>query len=475
MALNWFFWRSPTPTQRPHIAPMRVTPTLTRSRTSRDSNQFYAGAFTMLAPASNDVSLLLRSGNPHALEQLPVDRLLEIMTDVSPDISRELWNFLRMVNPGYTLEAVRLSGSPAPRTAQAALEAMIKTLTDRHGDASVVFNRLILATFLRGNLAGELVLGNDRRRFLDIATPDPSSIQFESAVDPELGQIWRPFQWQDGKQVFLDIPTFRYIPIDPLPSRPYGRSIAAPALFPTLFAILLLHDVRRVVQQQGYPRLDLEVDLEKLVATMPDEVEGDPVKYKEWVDNTIAQVSAYYAVLEPDDAFVHTNAVKVNRPVGAVDASSLGGVTQILTVLERWSIRALKTMPLLMASPDGTSEANANRQWEIYAAGIKSIQHLVEGLLGYLLTLGLQAQGVQAIAQIRFAELRAAEMMRDAQTEAIRIANEREKYAAGWTSQDEAALAVTGHTADNPEPRTQAPIIAPTDDLEANPDPGSDR
>jgi hypothetical protein len=112
-----------------------------------------------------------------------------------------------------------------------------------------------------------------------------------------------------------------------------------------------------------------------------------------------------------------------------------------------------------------TSETNANRQWEIQAAGIKSLQHLLETMLERLFALGLQAQGIQTDVTFRFAELRAAEMLRDAQTEMMQIANERAKYEAGWTSQDEAAEAITGHAADAPAPRvaSAAPGLAQDD------------
>jgi hypothetical protein len=185
-------------------------------------------------------------------------------------------------------------------------------------------------------------------------------------------------------------------------------------------------------------------------------------------------VQAVFNNLQPDDAYIHTDVVTVNRPVGAVDASSLGGVDGLIKSLERMLTRALKTMPLLMADTAQASEANANRQWEVHAAGIKSLQHLAENLLGRLLTIALQAQGLGATVEFRFAELRAAEMLRDAQTEALQIANARAKYEAGWTSQDEAAEALTGHAADVPEPRTVtgggAGALA-----SVNPEPGSNR
>ena len=77
-----------------------------------------------------------------------------------------------------------------------------------------------------------------------------------------------------------------------------------------------------------------------------------------------------------------------------------------------------------------------------------------------LLSVALRAQGLQATVQFRFAELRASEMLRDAQTEAMQIANEKEKYLQGWTTQDEGSVAVTGHEADQPAPRRAAALPA---------------
>jgi hypothetical protein len=95
------------------------------------------------------------------------------------------------------------------------------------------------------------------------------------------------------------------------------------------------------------------------------------------------------------------------------------------------------------------------------AAWVKSVQHLAENLLEKLLTLALQCQGLQARVKFRFAELRAAEMLRDAMTEQTQIANAKMKYELGWISQDEASEEITGSPADVPEPRTAvaAPAI----------------
>jgi hypothetical protein len=108
----------------------------------------------------------------------------------------------------------------------------------------------------------------------------------------------------------------------------------------------------------------------------------------------------------------------------------------------------------LMGNNEAVSETHANRQWEIYIRGIKSIQHLCEQQLETLLSLGLQAQGIPAVVEWRFAEVRDAEAMRDALVEEKRINNEARKRDEGWISQDEASETIVGHKA-----VSQTPIV----------------
>lgn len=437
-----------------------------------------ASGMSMLFPFaqgqfSTDYKLDVRS-----IERLSITKMMELLATYSPDISRALWDFLRLSNPGWEANAYRTrGGSRIYVRAQDELNAFIGRMNDFHGSVDVVFNRLFMSAFLRGSLFGELVLDLSGRTAIDIATPDPASIAFRKVPDDERGEVWQLGQWQGGEFVVLDSPTIRYVPVDPLPGNPYGRSMASPALFTSLFLLGMLHDLRRVVAQQGYPRPDISIDTEKLRSTMPANDAKDPQKFIEWANAVIEQVSSAYGALEPDDAYIHTDVVTHNRPVGTVDSFSLSGLEGLVRVLERMAVRALKTTDLVFGNSSGVSEANANRQWEIFAAGIKSLQHLCEQLLERMFSLALQAAGIEATVEFRFAEMRAAELLRDAQVEAFKIKNARAKYDNGWISQDEAAQeGADKDEADVPEPRSEpqsAGNALPSGGMAA--DPGSER
>lgn len=158
------------------------------------------------------------------------------------------------------------------------------------GTFDVVIGRLFTAAFFRRVvLCAELVLDERGRMPLDLAIPDPSSIRFQRKTDSVLGQVWQAGQWRAYKFVVLDMPTFTYIPIDPMPGKPYGKPLAAPTLFASLFLLGMLHNLKRVIQQQGYPRLDLSVDIEQLVKIAP-QIASNAQAFQQFTQTIIASV-----------------------------------------------------------------------------------------------------------------------------------------------------------------------------------------
>lgn len=419
----------------------------------------------------------------HRLDSLTLDKispakLLELMVDVSPEVSSALFYYLTMFNSGYEVEARKPGTETVDPKATKALSEVMRTLTQLHGSPKIVFDRMAISLWMRGSVFAEAVLDANARDFIDLATPDPQTLTFRKARDEVRGTYWQYGQNQGGQFVRLDdMPTVRYMPFHPLPGKIQGRSPANSSLFVCLFLIVMLHDLRRVIQQQGYPRTDIAVDLEKLRDLMPENL-ANVDDFKSWADELVDAVKTVVDALEPDDTYIHSDVVTVNDPKGAMSTASLGIIGELFKALERMATRALKTTPLLQATTDGVSEANANRQWEIYSKSIKSMQQCVESVLQSLFEVILQAQGIIADVVFRFAELRAAEEFRDAQTLLLKTTIARALYDSGYISQDEAAMmAVNKKKADQTEPRkvAAAPPPAPGDPSQTNPEPGANR
>ena len=388
----------------------------------------------------------------NTFDKIPIHDLADLLVDLSPEISREASNVLRIANSGWELTAVSYDGRRVHRQGQTALNAFLDLLTTLYGAPDTVFNQYFFSLFLRGAFVAEMVLDRSGRKPIDLIAIDPALMTFRREEDVDRGAYWQLGQMLEGGFSPVTASTVSYVAFDPFPGLPEGRSAAKSALFVCVSLMRTLRDLSRVIAQQGYPRMDIEVNLKELAETLPEADELDAEALQEWADALIAEVRNVYSTLEPDDAYIHTNAVSLNRPVGTVDAGSLGAIDSIMRVLERMAIRALRTMPLLMASDEMTSEGNSARQWEIYVKGILTLQHLAENSLSRLFSLALQAQGIPAKAVFRFAKVRATEEYRDALTLQVKLDVLMKAYFSGLLTLDEVAQELFGKNAARDEP-----------------------
>lgn len=384
---------------------------------------------------------------PAALRRMTPADLLPKLIRYSPEMSRAHYDYLRMANPGWELKAYKPTGKGTPdKTGQEYLDWCVRELARQNGSAEVVWNAILSNLGVRGALFAEMILDKDARTFANIVVPDAYLARFKVVEDARHGgERYQLVQGSGRSEVVLDRPTVKYIPLDPLPDSPYGTSMFSPGIFPAIFLITMLQDARRVVAQQGWPRLDIMVDVAKIVAAMPTNDQQNAKKIKEVVDKAVAEVSSSYAQLDPDQAWVHSDTVTFGEAIGAI--GQLDGIDALVAVLERMAIRALKSMPLLFGLEEGTSEANANRQWEIHVQGIQAIQLLASEALSSLFTLALEAKGISAIARFTFKELRAAEELRDAQVLFQKLENAQRGELLDYMTHDEASIYAVGHPA----------------------------
>lgn len=390
----------------------------------------------------------------NTLSRISPVRLIELLADTSPEVSRALDDHLQLMNPGWDFHTWKPNTKDEDERAHAVVSDWFRRIRGYYGSVDVPLNRNAIGLLIRGAWFGELVMRPDKRTALDLATPDAASARFRKITDPERGEIYQLGQWAGTNFVPLDYPTVKYVPYHPFPGSPYGRSPLAPGIFGALFLLGFLHDIRRVIAQQGYPRVHIKINIKRLIESMTPQDRTNWKKIEEYGIALQRRVQDEYSKLRPEDAYVHSDVVEIDRPIGTLDASSLGMIEQVIAVLERMLMRALKSTPLTFGLSGGASDADATRQWEIYAQRIKAMQHLCESPMEDFISFMLQAEGIQADVEFRFSELRSAELLRDLQAEWQRIRNEREKYNAGWTSQDMAAQAGADvDEPDAPEPR----------------------
>lgn len=365
--------------------------------------------FTVQPPAEPEEDWQKLNLDEQTLKNISARNLKELLINLSPEINLALWHFLRFCNPGYEIKCDK-------KSAQKVIDEFIEELDRMYGSFDILLSKIFTGCFVRGAIFVELVLNRNGTEAIDLVVLDPAVARFKEAVHPERGPIDELGQYHDGQWVsYQDDETIIYAALDPMLDGYYGRSLISSSLFAAVFLLGLLHDLRRVISQQGYPRLDISIDLEKLTASMPIEERNDPEKLERWIKAAIKEIGDYYSALEPDDAFVHTDASTVNATAAA--AASLQGIETIIRFVERMLIRSLKSSPILMGSNETVTESHADRQWAIHMAGIRSVQNRLKKVLQRILGVVLQVRGIQSKITVTFDELDASEGLKKAMTE----------------------------------------------------------
>lgn len=388
-------------------------------------------------------------------DRIGTQQLLKLLRRISPDYSRAVWDYLRLMNAGYDAKALNLDNDDEHTEGQEALDDFLGLLSDYYGGFKQVAGRAFSNYLFRGMLITELVLDRSGRVPVDLVVPDATIVRFRRVKDPQRGQVWQIGQIVKGEFDPLDTPTIGYVAVDSDPDNPYGTPLFTPAIFPILFLMGLLQDLRRVVAQQGYPRTDIVLKMEQVKALLTKTGDAELVALGK---KMVGEIADFYTRLQPDEAFVHTDFSEVKTNGGAIATNVLQSTKPLIETLERQAMRALKSTPLMMGTDGGANESYANRQWEIFAQGINSLQQDVENNLSDRCQLALEVQGIQCRVEIRFHKVRAADDQRDEQTFKLRIENAVMARDQGFWSQEQASLHAVNEKPDQKEAPAPAPV-----------------
>lgn len=414
---------------------------------------------------------------------LTAQQILEMLADISPEVSQATANTLRMVNSQWSYDVRTPNNTSSLKKGKQKLDELISRINPDGGGLNAIIDSWSYTGFLQGAMAGEIALTEDLADVQDIYAVQPWTIHFQR----DGRQALVPFQLQvavNGQNPLfsgtaqpggfgvagypfrrLNPVTFGYMPIDAGPDDPYGRPPAAPVLQLIAFQLSLMRDIRQWVHTNAFGRLHIKVLTEMILKAAPDSIKNSNVaatKLK-FVNDQVKAFQEAYNRIKPDDAFVTTDAVEL----GAVDQS---GKTFAITdtfvrMLERQLIRALKQLPILMGSNEGSTETHGTVQLAIYVKFIESLQHKIATMLEKFFNVALQVYGINGKAHFEFEKIRSTDRLLDVQADQAEAAYQAYLRDQGWITQDEASIAVTGSEAVEDEPLSrQGNPFLPTQD-----------
>lgn len=342
------------------------------------------------------------------LQSYTAEELLELLISVHPDISHALYTYLRMGDTGLSFTAKKANGND-DKNGQRTLDeikAMLNTPLAspgyQHGrslDKLDTVQRMMV--MVRGACAGEVVLNEACNEVVDIVPVDPSLIWFKR--DPVTNRLvpWqyvknprmRPGEVWFGQYKQIDTPTFIYEEFDPMVDDPYGRTPYLPVLQVVFFHLQVLQDLKAVVHNQGYPRLDVSMMEEIMLKNMPPAFKMDPTKQRQWLSERMEEMQKHFNSLNPDDALFHYDSVKVEYLKGTT--GPMIDVKKLIDIIDTQMATSLKTLLTILSRHQGSTETYSSVDTQLYIKMVESGRGVTKRFWKRAISLSARIKGVQ--------------------------------------------------------------------------------
>jgi hypothetical protein len=383
-----------------------------------------------------------------------IESILDKFADSHPDVSFAVWNFTILANSGYTIKCKKLNNFKDDAKALKDLDLFIKRLSlpsvegfQRSTSFDKVLIQLIQSAVIRGAVAFELVPTDDGSDISYIATVDPAEIDF-------IFENGRYIPTQDNQAINLDIPTFFFEGLHEKIDSPYGRSPLLGAINVLIFQLQVLNDLKAVVHNQGYPRLDIKIIEETLLKQMPREYMTNPGLKQQWLSTKMNEIMVAYEQLDPEATFFHYDSVEIGT-AGGKGGGALIDPEKLMTVIDNLIMSGLKTLSTILGRRStGNTESFAKLEIKLYMKGVEALQSIIEDAMSRALTLYLNYIGKQAYVEFKFNPIEIRTELEQEQMRQIQILNTVTLRDQGFITQDEASIKLTGNL-----PASQTPVI----------------
>ena len=422
-----------TPPPKPKPIGTKTLRALTRPITtggrktySIENNQF--SNYEQIAPLPDPTGSwrTLQTQRKHLLT-FPYQQLAKMALDLSPQLDKGRFDFLRFANPGMVIEQ-----EDNPRAEQGAQEFM--ALLDRHyGSVKTHIDRLWTSIFIFGAVGKELVLDEGATQAVDLAIIDPLLFRYRRVQDPIRGSIWQLGQWQNNQWTPLDDERLvKYIAFDADVDNPYGRPMISPSVYASLTLLMLIDIIQKVYANQGLSRIDYQLEIEQLLTLIdrnPD-IAGDDEATAQFIESQITSIQAVLEGLDVDQDYVHTSAVSVNYGANP-NHTNMTGLDTIIDNLRIDVANGMKSVAALSNILDSTTETHGQLQVEYFVSAIQSFQDVMAAELKEDFDCANQVQGIPSDLRVAFLRQRTADKKSLAETEKIQVETIIAKYEAG--------------------------------------------
>lgn len=257
-------------------------------------------------------------------------------------------------------------------------------------------NDMRYLALLRGMVAGELVLD---KTYVpnELRIIDPATLEWRQRANGIYSPIQKPAGSND--EIDLNIPTFFTSTFHQSPLDMYTHSPFVSAINTIAARSSVINELYRIMQIVGYPRLDIKVLEEVLVANAPPQFRQDPIQIRAHVETELQRVRSSITSLNSADAFVHSSAIEA-KIINEKNPAAGIQIDNVIEVLNAQNQAALKAMPAVIGK--GTNGQVASTEARLFALSADALNRVVGSFYTKSLTLAARLAGYAGRIEVIF-------------------------------------------------------------------------
>jgi len=251
-----------------------------------------------------------------------------------------------------------------------------------------------------------------------------------------VGKKRRPYIYQDGHKVPMDVANFLWEPLDSDAEQIDGNNPLRPALRTTFTKIEFLDNLRKVLKNQAWPKIKVVLDEEAVLNLAPPEIRNDKKKLTEYFNDHLSSVSSSLTNISVDQNIIVYNTIK---EISFLESKVQFDPRPIAALLDAEAISALKAPPSTVGKGGSTrtGEGLASAELVIFRRTVKALRTVIETLYSRAFTLALRLKGMKGYVKFRFKEFSLRPPEESAQFDSIRVDIVKTAWAMGSIGEDE--------------------------------------
>lgn len=319
---------------------------------------------------------------------------IKYICEKHPDANMALTSMIRLANSGNTIEFYGKNGKRNARVEAEWREFCQNVNKISNTGLDGLIDQFHKSSLQFGGMACEVVVKKDLSDIEDVYPILPQSIQWE--LDKRTGK-WIPYQFNGFNKVDLSQGNFFWAAFDADVGLPTGSLMFESALQPLDYQLQFFEDTAVVLRRVGYPRNDLSIDRQAVIASAPASIKNDEKKLQEHLKKYFEFVKQLMRSLGPTDDLIHYNDMECNKTGG--DNSRTIDLRAYNEMVDPQVLNGLSCLAILANRPTGITETWGTVQYKITVETLKGLQRNSKRLVEGIAKIWLQVHGYQLTAK----------------------------------------------------------------------------